>query len=165
MHCSLVLQTVSIRFHRSNELTRYFNIDGIGEDMTEPIFLFIPKGSVLGDSFDHEGKIHATKDRASFETWMWSMIQVKVIFYNLHDHPVEIYWMTGNQANYKDVIQPRTFWTHYSMLTHEVSISNEVYFFILLFITHKHINDYSLRSSMHVMPVLTPGRAAQDDGS
>ena len=39
-----ILQTASIRFRRGNDLTRYFNINGVNEDMTEPIFLFlIPK--------------------------------------------------------------------------------------------------------------------------
>lgn len=87
-----LLQTISIRFHRSNELTRYFNIEGVGGDMTEPTFLFIKRGTKLGetDTFDHRqqqqrgsNNVHSCKDHASFEKWMWGMIEVKVVSISL----------------------------------------------------------------------------------
>ena len=122
-----LLQTASIRFHRSNDLTRYFNIV-VGSD-DEPVFLFMKKGTKLndGESFVHtitddnnnHARIHTTKDRASFENWMWTMIEVKVTFHNQHFHPVEIYWISGNRANIKTTIEPNETWVHYSMLTHE----------------------------------------------
>ncbi|KAL7534268.1 hypothetical protein ACHAXR_008961 [Thalassiosira sp. AJA248-18] len=117
-----LLQTASIRFHRSNELTRYFNI-GSGEDMTEPVFVFSKRGAMLGESIGHDGgtnfATYATRDRESFETWMWSMIEAKVVFHNNHHAPVELYWITGNRANIKQVIAPNTSSIHYSMITHE----------------------------------------------
>ena len=36
-----ILQTASIRFRRGNDLTRYFGIDGVNEDMKEPVFLLL----------------------------------------------------------------------------------------------------------------------------
>ena len=116
-----LLQTVSIRFHRSNDLSRYFNIPN-GDEMTEPLFLFLKRGTMLGDSFeyDHESRnIFSTSNRDSFEDWMWSMIEVKVEFINLHSHPVELYWIHRTKATMKQIIQPNTSSIHYSMLTHE----------------------------------------------
>jgi len=115
------LQTVSIRFHRSNDLTRYFNV-GSGDDMTEPVFLFVKKGTMLNETFNHEDSnsfVYKTKDRESFEKWVWLKMEVTVIFHNRHSHPVELYWMSGNRANIKDTLEPQSLWTHYSMLTHE----------------------------------------------
>ena len=131
-----LLQTASIRFHRSNDLTRYFGTllgqMTINEDMKEPVFLFLKKGTKLndGESFidttdvdsnnnNHAARMHITKDRASFEKWMWTMIEVQVTFHNQHFHPVEIYWISGNRANIKTTIEPNETWVHYSMLTHE----------------------------------------------
>lgn len=119
-----LLQTVSVRFHRSNDLTRYFNV-GSGDDMTEPIFLFLKKGTKLGDNEDGglvEGddfSVYSTKDREEFEKWVWTRIEVQVTFRNTHAHAVELYWISGTRANIKGTIQPGESWTHYSMLTHE----------------------------------------------
>ena len=121
-----LLQTVSIRFHRSNDLTRYFYVPN-GDDMTEPLFIFLKRGTALGDSFEYESnssgggksKFLSTSTRESFENWMWSMIEVKVEFINLHSHPVELYWIHGGQATMKVTIEPSRSSTHYSKLTHE----------------------------------------------
>lgn len=116
-----ILQTASVRFYRSSELTRYFNI-GHGDAMTEPTFVFARKGAMLGDSLardDPDVFFHSTKDRQSFDKWMWDRVEVQVVFHNRHDHPVQLYWMSGNRAHLKEVLAPGTSWTHYSRLTHE----------------------------------------------
>lgn len=114
-----LLQTVSIRFNRSNALTRYFNIQGVGADMTEPTFLFLKRGTELGDSFEYDpNQVYSCKIHNAFESWMWTMIEVKVSFLNKHSHPVEIYWISGNNAQLKHTIEPNEVWEHYSMLTH-----------------------------------------------
>ena len=114
-----LLQTVSIRFNRSNELSRYFNVPN-GDEMNEPFFMFLKRGTKLGDAFEYDtDKVYSTSDRGSFETWMWSMIEVKVEFINHHSHPVEIYWISGTRATMKEVIKPNSSSIHYSMLTHE----------------------------------------------
>lgn len=121
-----LLQTVSVRFHRSNDLSRYFNIPN-GDEMTEPMFMFLKRGTMLGDSFEYtddsesSGKAHfySTSNRESFEKWMWSMVEVKVEFINQHSHPVELYWIHSTRATLKETIQPNTSSTHFSMLTHE----------------------------------------------
>lgn len=121
-----LLQTVSIRFHRSNDLSRYFNIPN-GDEMTEPLFMFLKRGTMLGESFEYNhdsensGKSHVfrTSSRDSFENWMWSMIEVKVEFINLHSHPIELYWIHRTKATMKEIIQPDTSSIHHSMLTHE----------------------------------------------
>ena len=147
-----ILQTASIRFRRGNDLTRYFNINGVNEDMTEPIFIFLKKGIYLGGDEDEssddddneeeeesssdddeengfmnryrdeEGEtfsVYATNDHGAFEKWMWTRIEVKVIFVNQHSHPVEMYWISGNRAHIKHTIQPQEEWVFYSFLTHE----------------------------------------------
>lgn len=124
-----LLQTISIRFNRSNDLSRYFNVPN-GDDMTEPLFIFLKRGTALGgDSFEYDdeskssggGKSHilSTSNRDSFESWMWSMIEVKVEFINLHSHPVELYWIHGGKATMKVTLEPNRSSTHYSKLTHE----------------------------------------------
>lgn len=116
-----LLQTVSIRFNRSNDLSRYFNVPN-GDEMTEPLFLFLKRGTMLGDSFeynDESNNIFSTSNRDSFEQWMWSMIEVKVEFINHHSHPVELYWIHGTKATMKEMIQPNSSSIHYSKLTHE----------------------------------------------
>mmetsp|Transcript_37053 Transcript_37053/g.78230 ORF Transcript_37053/g.78230 Transcript_37053/m.78230 type:complete len:442 (-) Transcript_37053:494-1819(-) len=117
-----LLQTVSIRFHRSNELTRYFNLVN-GDELTEPAFVFAKKGAKLsGESVDYDEVDffhYTTNDRQAFETWVWSRMEVKVIFHNRHAHPAEMHWLTGNTAHFKETIEPNSSWSHYSMLTHQ----------------------------------------------
>ena len=122
-----LLQTVSIRFHRSSDLSRYFNVPNGGDEMTEPLFMFLKRGTKLGDSFEYnddsenidKSHVYSTSNRDSFEKWMWSMIEVKVEFINQHSHPVELYWIHSTRATMKEVIQPNTSSEHFSMLTHE----------------------------------------------
>ncbi|KAL9189144.1 hypothetical protein ACHAXT_011634 [Thalassiosira profunda] len=129
-----LLQTTSVRFHRSNELMRYFNIDISGEDMKEPLFLFANRGAELpeeGGNFewtddkhgnvtpDRQFFLHRTTNRGSFEGWVWRMIEVKVVFNNRHAHPVELYWLNGRRAEITQTIDPHSTVAHYSKLTHE----------------------------------------------
>ena len=130
-----LLQTVSIRFHRSNELTRYFNIGGSGDEiMNEPVFIYGKRGARLPEegaweslfdwsndnkSADGQFFIHRTRDRQSFDSWMWSRIEARVVFHNHHPHPVEMYWIYGRKAEHKVTIEPNSSSEHYSMLTHE----------------------------------------------
>jgi hypothetical protein len=48
-----LLQTVSIRFNRGNDLMRYLHIDEVRSDMTEPVFLFLERGTELGETFEY----------------------------------------------------------------------------------------------------------------
>ena len=136
-----LLQTVSIRYHRSNDLSRFFGIEG-GEDMDSPVFVFGKRGAVLpdnglrwlGDSIEAQTlgdrnqagggmfRRYSTKVRTEFEEWMWRMIEVKVVFNNRHEHPVELYWIFHTRAEFKMEIAAGGSATVYSMLSHEFYI-------------------------------------------
>jgi curved DNA-binding protein CbpA len=115
-----LLQTTSVRFHRSNKLTELFGIPD-GKQMgqtTQPIFLFGKRGQRLDESAKSWPRI-ATRDRQSFERWMWEQIKVSVEFINHHDHPVEIYWIHGTKATISETLKPGASATHTTMLSHE----------------------------------------------
>lgn len=136
-----LLQTVSIRYHRSNDLSRFFGIDG-GDDMESPVFVFGKRGAKLpdeglrwlGDTIESQAlgdrnqagggmfRRYSTKVRTDFETWMWRMIEVKVVFNNRHEHPVELYWIFETRADFKMEIAAGESATVYSMLSHEFYI-------------------------------------------
>jgi curved DNA-binding protein CbpA len=112
-----LLQTVQIRFHKSNELTEFFDIPS-GEDYRasgQPIFLFGKRGQKLNKFFSRI----QTRDRSKFELWMWEQIEVQVEFVNAHTHPVEIYWLHGNQAHFKAKVDVGEPWLCNTMLSHE----------------------------------------------
>jgi hypothetical protein len=111
-----LLQTVKIRYNKANELSRFFSLP-TGDELTKgdaPMFMYGKKG----DPLDKVTSIK-TRDRELFEKWAWEQIQVKVLFINQHDHPVEIYWIHGSRAHSKEVLQPGTQIELTTMLTHE----------------------------------------------
>ena len=136
-----LLQTVSIRYHRSNDLSRFFGIEG-GDDMELPVFVFGKRFAKLpeeglrwhGDTIETQTlgfrnqavggmfQRYTTKDRTEFENWMWTMIEVKVVFNNRHEHPVELYWIFETRAEFKKEIAAGESATIYSMLSHEFYI-------------------------------------------
>lgn len=108
-----LLQTVQIRFHKSNDLSRFFDIPS---EMDAPVFLFAQRGKPLAkESFVRL----QTSDRQEFETWVWKQIQIEVEFVNQHSHPVEIYWIHGNTAHLKVTLEPAHSNTITSMLSHQ----------------------------------------------
>jgi hypothetical protein len=109
-----LLQSVQIRFHRSSDLSRFFGIPA-ADDMDEPIFLFGRRGQPLSDSFSRL----STKDRATFETWVWKQIEVDVEFVNEHPYPIEIYWIHNRRATLKLTLGSGQRHTLTSMLSHE----------------------------------------------
>jgi len=112
-----LLQTVQVRFHRSNDLSKFFGIPHTDE-MKEPMFLFGKRGQRLSDPFT---KL-STSDRQSFENWTWQQIQVVVEFHNRHTHPVEVYWITGTSARLQATLEADHRSTMTTMLSHEFFI-------------------------------------------
>ena len=110
-----LLQTSMIRYHRENELTRFFDIPH-GDTLEKPVFLFGKRGAPLvPESFSRL----ETSDRNVFSDWMWQQIQVEVWFVNKHSFPVEIYWLHGTSARHPFILQPNERTKHYTHLSHE----------------------------------------------
>jgi curved DNA-binding protein CbpA len=109
-----ILQTAMVRFHRENDLTRFFGIPH-GETMDAPIFLFGKRGQPLS----HEWPRKSTKNRHDFEMWTWSQLEVQVEFINQHHFPAEVYWIHGSSANSPFIIEPGASSFHTTMLSHE----------------------------------------------
>ena len=109
-----LLQTVQIRFHRSNELSRFFGVPDAA-DMNEPVFLFGKRGQPLSDSFSRL----STLDRGTFERWVWKQIELNIEFVNEHPHPVEVYWIHHSSAKLKLTLEPNHRHMLTSMLSHE----------------------------------------------
>lgn len=112
-----LLQTVQIRFHKKNQLTRFFNVSGDEmRSQNKPVFLFGKRGTTL--ELDNFARIE-TSDRHEFEMWVWKQLEVKVHFINEHPYPVEIYWIHGSRAHIKETLAPHHRNTHTTMLSHE----------------------------------------------
>jgi len=111
-----LLQTVKIRFHKSNDLSKFFGIPNGDEmrDSGKPIFVFGKRGQPLTEF----AKLQ-TSSRQEFEKWVWQQIEVSVEFFNKHDHPVEIYWIHGNRAQLQLTLPPNETANHVTMLSHE----------------------------------------------
>lgn len=112
-----LLQTTTVRFHRSNALTQFFNIPS-GEEMKKPIFIFGKRGDAFNNETTQWSRFE-TNSRTEFDKWMWDQIRVQVEFVNLHDHPVEVYWIHGTRAEIKFTLPPQGRSTHTTMLSHE----------------------------------------------
>jgi hypothetical protein len=112
-----LLQTTSVRFHRSNPLTEFFGVPN-GDDLDKPVFIFGKRGQGFENSTELWTRI-STNSRQEFETWMWDQIKVQVRFVNNHDHPVEVFWIHGRRANVKMTLQPGEEEVHDTMLSHE----------------------------------------------
>ena len=113
-----LLQTVRIKFHRSSELSRLFNVSA-DECNESPVFVFAKRGTPLtADTAPHLPRLR-TRDRQAFDTWTWEQIQVEVEFVNEHDHTVEIYWVHGSRAHKKLDLPPGHSARHTTMLSHE----------------------------------------------
>ncbi|GKY93372.1 hypothetical protein MPSEU_000304800 [Mayamaea pseudoterrestris] len=111
-----LLQTVKIRYHKSNELSKFFQLP-TGDDLSKsgaPIFLYGKKGEPL----DRMKQLQ-TANRATFESWAWEQMQVTVTFVNRHDHTVELYWIHGTRATTRADLPAGHEIELTSMLTHE----------------------------------------------
>ena len=106
-----ILQTVVVRYHRSNEVASFFNVP---PDSQEPVICFVRKGKPLS-SFT----TITTKNRNDFDTWAWKQLQVRVEFVNQHAHDVELYWVDGTRANLKATIKPGESHVETTMLSHQ----------------------------------------------
>ena len=82
-----ILQTTAVRFHRSNDLTKFFGIPN-GDDLKEPIFLFGKRGQSFRDPNSWNRRL-STDDREVFDKWVWDQLRKEVTFVNKHDHEVE----------------------------------------------------------------------------
>jgi hypothetical protein len=114
-----LLQTAKIRYMRENEITRHFGIPAQQADFAKakPIFLFGKKGQPLEP--ENMARL-STKDRNEFETFVWKELEVHMEFINLHEHPVEIYWIHGSRAHKKiEKLEANSRVSHSSMLAHE----------------------------------------------
>ena len=91
-----LLQTAKVRYNKMNELTRFFNLP-VGDQMQRtktPVFLFGRRGHPLSADFTRL----QTRNRAEFDKWMWSQIEVKVNFINRHPISSRIVldpWVSG----------------------------------------------------------------------
>jgi curved DNA-binding protein CbpA len=113
-----LLQTVRIKFYRSSELSRFFNVSMVDVD-EKPIFLFGKRGTPLTiETAPKLSRLH-TRGREELEAWVWKQIQVRVQFVNRHRYPIEVYWVHQTTANLKATIEPRQSSWHTTMLTHE----------------------------------------------
>ena len=111
-----LLQTTVVRFHRSNKLTEFFQIPK-GDTLEAPIFIFAKRGT----KFDKDADVTRlqTRDRMTFERWVWDQIETPIVFVNEHDHPVEIHWIHGTRANMKMTLHPGETAEHNTKLSHE----------------------------------------------
>ena len=112
-----LLQTTIVRFHRSNDLTKFFDIPS-GDTLQQPIFVFGKRGQSFDSSSFQQTRIQ-TNQREEFDTWMWKMLEVDIEFINDHDHPVEVYWINGSRGGIRMTLQPNQSETHTTMLAHE----------------------------------------------
>ena len=111
-----LLQTVKVRFHKSNELSKFFEIPA-GDELRasgQPVFVFGKRGQRLQDFTKLQ-----TSSRKEFERWVWKQMEVSVEFVNRHDFPVEIYWIHGNRAQLQLTLPPNEMANHVTMLSHE----------------------------------------------
>jgi curved DNA-binding protein CbpA len=111
-----LLQTVKVRYHKSNDITELFGIPS-GKDLDAPIFVFGKRGSKMEDA-KKWNRIKA-KTHKEFDAWMWTQIEVNIKFTNKHPHPVELYWIHDTRAHIKETLAPNQTTHHTSMLTHE----------------------------------------------
>ena len=81
-----LLQTTLVRFHRSNALTEHFGIPS-GDTMKEPIFVFGQRGKRFDDK-DGWRRLQTSR-RETFDSWVWTCLEVRITFQNDHNHPVE----------------------------------------------------------------------------
>ena len=113
-----LLQTVRIKFYRSSELSRFFNVSAVDID-EKPMFIFAKRGTALtSETAPKLSRLH-THHRQEFETWVWEQMQVRLRFVNRHSHPVEVYWVHETTANLKGIVEPDGESWHTTMLTHE----------------------------------------------
>jgi hypothetical protein len=113
-----LLQTVQIKFYRNSELSQFFGASS-AEVNKQPLFIFAPRGTKLTpDAAVKLPRLH-TKDRQTFEEWVWKRIEITVEFVNRHDHEVEVYWIHGSRAHITMKLQPGATAEHLTMLSHE----------------------------------------------
>jgi len=82
-----MLQTTVVRFHKSNELTKFFDVPD-GNQLQQPLFLFGKRGQKFHDPNTWTRRL-STDNRQIFDKWVWEQLRVVITFVNHHDHPVE----------------------------------------------------------------------------
>lgn len=112
-----LLQATTVRYHRSNKLTEFFDIPN-GDDLKDPVFIFGRRGTDFNSSASNWSRL-ATSDRETFDKWVWQSIETRVEFVNEHDHPVEIFWIHGTSAKSTLQLDPGASEFHTTMLSHE----------------------------------------------
>ena len=111
-----LLQTVMIRYHNQNKITKFFGVPN-GKTLTEPFFVFGKRGQKMenGESW---ARIQ-TKNMKEFHNWVWAQMEVRIKFVNRHAHPVEIYWIHDTRAKMTLTLEPGAESFHTTMLSHE----------------------------------------------
>lgn len=99
-----LLQTVSVRFHRSCDLTRYINVPN-ADEITETFLMFLKRGAMLRGRFEYNDSERSGKVRTIGE----------IEFINQHSYPVELYWFHSTSASLKETIQANNSSTHVSI--------------------------------------------------
>ena len=113
-----MLQAVKIKFHSSNDITRFLNVgDGDGIRTSHaPLFLFGHRGQPLvADTF---ARIH-TSNYNDYVNWVWTQLEVQVTFVNHHPYPVEAFLMNTSKAVPYFTLQPGESNLQTSRLSHE----------------------------------------------
>jgi curved DNA-binding protein CbpA len=111
-----LLQATLVRFHRSNDLTKHFNIPS-GDQMKAPIFVFGKRGQRFDDPSTWTRM--QTVKRTDYDSWMWRQLQVEIEFVNNHDHAVEVYWLHDKSGKLKVTLNPGESAFHTTMMAHE----------------------------------------------
>jgi len=149
------LQTVKVRYWEPTSLTRYFGIP-LRQYLDVPIFIYVKKGNPLSDHVRLE-----TRQRNKFTSWVWDQLKVEYEFVNLHNHPVEIWWVADKRKELQSTLQPyhvaavncrlsHTFWIRDARVNQHIATNRN------------HLPKLSENSTMEVIKVITddPGQQA-----
>lgn len=113
-----LMQTVKIRYHRENELTKVFGIPH-GDNLHAPIVVFAKRGQTLDAITIATLARIQTRNRQEFEDWTWRRLVVHVWFVNQHTHAVEIFWIDNGSAEMTLTVKPGGRASRVTMLSHE----------------------------------------------
>ena len=112
-----LLQTVKARYDDESTLTRFFDQSKDGSrNAGIPLFFFGKKGQSLRT--ENLSRLQ-TSNRREFELWVWKQMEVKLMIYNHHKFPVDVYWVQGTSAKDRGTILPGYEKLYTTMLGHE----------------------------------------------
>jgi len=112
-----LVQTVKVRYDDESTLTRFFDLSKDGfRNAGTPLFFFGKKAQML--TLENLSRL-LTSNRREFELWVWKQMEVKLMIYNHHQYPVDVYWVQGTSAKDRGTILPGFGKLYTTMLGHE----------------------------------------------